>query len=76
MSALRLGVVWGGMPSFAYKQAPPRFGRGQVHLVRVEVDWRGVPPQPDREAREVRDHCAIIHTHAMIYDIMCAVRTQ
>ncbi len=27
-------------------------------------------------APEVRDHCAIIHTHAMIYDIMCAVRTQ
>ena len=35
-----------------------------------------LPPQSDRKACEVRDHCAIIHTHAIIYDIMYAVRTQ
>lgn len=82
MSALRLGELWGGMssfadrqaraprrfhalrvvrlgelrrwvPPFAYQQASSRTGRRQVHLVRVEVDWRRLPPQPDREACEV-----------------------
>ena len=53
MRVVRLGELWGGVPPFAYEQAPPRTRRWQVHLVRVEVHRRRMPPQPDREACEV-----------------------
>ena len=53
LRVVRLGKLWGGVPPFAHEQTPPRAGRWQVHLVRVEVDRRRLPPQPYREACEV-----------------------
>ena len=53
MRVVRFGELWGGVPPFTHKQAPPRARRRQVHLVRVEVHRRRLPPQPDREACEV-----------------------
>ena len=53
VQALRFGELWRGVPPFAHEQAPPRTRRRQVHLVRVEVHRRRLPPQPDREACEV-----------------------
>ena len=53
LRVVRLGELWRGVPPFAHKQAPPRAGRRQVHLVRIKVDRRRLPSQPDREACEV-----------------------
>jgi len=51
---VRLVQLRHGLSAFADAQAPPRAGREQVHLVRLDVERDGVSAFADGPPREVK----------------------
>lgn len=48
-----IDIVRIGVSVLAYRQAPPRAWRQQVHLVRLDKHRSGLPIQPEWNTREV-----------------------
>lgn len=56
---VRVVVVRIGVPVLANEEAPAWARRKQVHLVRFDEHGSGLPPQPERAAREVEETAGV-----------------